>query len=203
MTLAPWLPWRDRPGGPDSPNEAPRLCPVCGDHVVLLPRIRRIRLQPLSLREQSGRGVQSCPAPGPVQRSARYIRASGFTHDGSSFVSLSLAIQAYATEHKFPESYLNASRHLQKLKTWDFETSAPPGHRLDGGLEYGSTHPPDVCDIADESSNSYGPMGLFELYAGARMTPTSRFHRSMSFMHVMRALHLAFKRYDRDLREWD
>ena len=139
--------------------------------------------------------------PGQCSEVLDTFRASGFTHDGSSFVSLSLAIQAYAKEHKFPGSYLSASRHLYKLQTWDFKTSAPPGHRLDGGLEYGSTRPPYVCDIADESSNSYGPMGLFELYAGARMTPSTRFHRSMSFMHVKRALHLAFKRDVRDLRE--
>ena len=92
-------------------------------------------------------------------------------------------------------SYLSASRHLQKVETWDFETSFPPGH-----FEYGHIHPPDVCMFADEFSSSYGPMGLFELYAGARMTPTSRFHRSMSFMHVVRTLHLAFARYERDVR---
>jgi len=43
-------------------------------------------------------------------------------------------------------------------------------------------------------------MALLELYAGARMTPTSRFHRSRSVIHVVRTLHLAFTRYERDVR---
>ena len=53
--------------------------------------------------------------------------------------------------------------------------------------------------MSDEFSSSYGPMALLEVYAGARMTPTSRFHRSKTFMYVVHALHQAFTRYEHDV----
>ena len=58
-----------------------------------------------------------------------------------------------------------------------------------------------MCELSDEFSNSYGSMALLELYAAPRVTVTSRFDRSMSFMHVVRMLHRAFARHDSDVQD--
>ena len=118
MTLAPWLPWRTDPADPTSQTKLLDYAPFAAIM--------------WSFFLEIGSSYDSCPNlllfghnqaevynhvlhPGQCSEVLDIFEASGFTHDGSSFVSLSLAIQAYATEHKFPGAYLNASRHLQKL----------------------------------------------------------------------------------------
>ena len=84
------------------------------------------------------------------------FEATSFAHDGSSFASLAIAIQAYATYRKFPESFLDASKHLQQIDP-NPDTSLPRGH-----FAYAYIKPADVCTLSDEFSNSYGPMALLD-----------------------------------------
>ena len=159
MKLAPWLPWQDDPADPPHQTKLLNYAPFAAIMWSFFIEIGSSYDSSSSLhlfRQNKEPVYNHVLHPGQCSEVLKVFETSGFTHDGSSFVSLSMAIQAYATDRRFPGSYLSASRHLQKVKTWDFETSFPPGH-----FEYGSTHPPDVCMLADEFSSSYGPMGLF------------------------------------------
>ena len=54
-------------------------------------------------------------APSQCSNVLAKFETTGFAHDGSSFTSLAIAIQAYATHHRFPESHLDANINRQVL----------------------------------------------------------------------------------------
>ena len=189
MKLAPWLPWRKDPTDPARQTQLLNYAPFAAVMWSFF-----IQGDSIACENNEVPVYDHILAPSQCSEVLEKFETEGFAHDGSSFASLAIAIQAYATHHRFPESHLDSNKHLQKVDSWNFETSFPPGL-----FEYGYTQPPDVCMMSDEFSGSYAPMALMEVYAGSRMTPTRRFHTSKTFNHVVHALHQAFARYKHDV----
>ena len=187
MTLAPWLPWREDPADPAHRTKLLDYAPFAAI-------MWSFFLQNDSIARNAVPIYNYILAPSQCDDVLKKFKATGFAHNGSSFASLAIAIQAYATYRNFPEFFLDSSKHLQQIDP-NPATSIPRDH-----FAYAYIKPADVCTVCDGFSDSYGPMALLELYAAPQVTLTSRFHRSMSFMHVVRMMHLAFARHESDVR---
>ena len=100
MKLAPWLPWRDDPADPTRQTKLLDYAPFAAIMWSFFLEIGSTydscpNLHPF--RQNMAPVYNHVLHPGQCSEVLKIFEASGFTHDGSSFVSLSMAIQAYAT----------------------------------------------------------------------------------------------------------
>ena len=188
MALAPWLPCQEDPADPARRTKFLDYAPFAAI-------MWSFFLQKDPISRNAVPIYNYVLAPSQCCDVLKKFEATGFTHKGSSFTTLAIAIQEYATHRQFPESFLDASKHLQQIDP--SPTKSHPRNQC----AYAYVRPANVCELSDEFSNSYGSMALLELYAAPRVTVTSRFDRSMAFMHIVRMLHRAFARHDSDVQD--
>ena len=106
MRLAPWLPWREDPADPTHRTKLLNYAPFASI-------MWSFFLQPGVGAGNSVPVHDYILAPSQCGEVLQVFKAAGFAHNGSSFASLAIAIQSFATYQRFPESLLDTSRHLQ------------------------------------------------------------------------------------------
>ena len=186
MTLAPWLPWQEDPADPAHRTKLLDYAPFAAV-------MWSFFLQEDSIAANEVPMCQHILAPSECCDVLRVFEANGFTHDGSSFATLTIAIQTYATQQQFRESFLDSSKHLESIDP------GPTNTHPDKQFAY--IREVSVRELSDESSKSYGPMALVELYAAPRLTVASRFKKTMSFVHILRTAQRALVKYDDDVKD--
>ena len=186
MTLAAWLPWREDPADPA--HRTQRL-----DYAPFAAIMWSFFLQEDSISNNEVPICNHILAPHECDEVLKKFEATGFTNEGSSFATLTIAIQTYATQERFGESFLDSSKHLESIDP------GPTSPYPEG--QYAYARSANVCELSHEFSNSYRPMALFELYTAPRTTVASRFEATMSFMHIVRAIHRAFVKHQADVQD--
>ena len=141
MTLAPWLPWQEDPADPAHRTKLLDYAPFAAI-------MWSFFLQKDSISRNAVPIHNYILAPSQCCDVLKKFEATGFTHKGSSFATLAIAIQTYATHRRFPESFLDVSKHLQQIDPI-LTKSHPRNH-----FAYAYIRPASVCELSDEFSNS-------------------------------------------------
>ena len=130
------------------------------------------------------------------------VKAAGFKSDSKEYGSFVTQAQAFVTQQKLADTVLQA-QHLEAIDPAPVLEQPTPPHEYITELK--------IRDLADSTSGSYGPLGLFEFFAAPRLTTSSRFDLKMPFMllgYRVVGLDLSFKslirlhsKYNVDLSE--
>ena len=142
MILAPWLPWQEDPANPAHRTKLLDYAPFAAG-------MWSFFFQEDTVSKNEELRCNHILAPDECYDVLRKCEANGFTHEGSSFATLAIAIQTYATQQQFREPFLDLSKHLESIDPGPTNT-----HPDD---QYAYIRTANVCELLDESSKSYGP----------------------------------------------
>ena len=141
MTLAPWLPWQE---DPVDPAHRTKLL----DYAPFAAIMWSFFLQDDSISKNEVPICNHILAPVECDDVLKRFEASGFSHEGSPFATLTIAIQTYATQKRFRESFLDLGKHLESI-----DPGPTNSHPED---QYAYVRVANVCELSDEFSNSGG-----------------------------------------------
>ena len=146
MTLAPWLPWQEDPADPAHRTKVLDYAPFAAI-------MWSFFLQEDSISKTEVTIYNYILARDGCCDVLKKFEATGFTHEGSSFATLAIAIQTYATQRRFRESFLDSSKHLESIDPGP-TSSHPEDH-----YAYAYIRPANVCETANCRTSSPTRMG--------------------------------------------
>ena len=112
MTLAPWLPWQEDPADPAHRTKLLDYAPFAAIMWSFFLQEDSISKNEVPIL------CNHILAPDECYDVLKKFEATSFTHEGSSFATLAIAIQTYATQQRFRESFLDSSKHQGDHGTW-------------------------------------------------------------------------------------
>ena len=180
--LAPWLPWQVHP---TSNNKILDYAPWAAVMWWFLLQDDAVCTNDVDLHA-------TILKPAACLEVLNAVKSAGFTTQATAYGPLTTDIQAFVTQKRLPETFLQA-KHLELIDP------APVGDQPGAPHEY-------IVDIklstmVDNTSGSYGPLGLFEFFSAPRLTTQSRFEMKMPFMMLFKSLFRLQSKYNVDLSE--
>ena len=181
MQIAPWLPWEDDPA-----NNAMLL-----NYAPWATVVWWFFLQDDAVAMNEDELALMILSPVECEVVLQAFLAAGFAPTGTTFAALTAEIQAFATTKQLNDSKLDSTKHLEKL-----DPGAARGHPTG---EYAHVLTVKIRDMADDSSRSYGPVGLVEFFGAPRLTLAFRYDRTKPFMAMFKSLFRMHTKHDEDM----